>query len=128
MLKLYKEMAKLDSITAKRERVDWEDVYSVYGEMAEDVRKLNTPSTVTDAIDPRDLENKWDKIRKIIDKLPDYERVYDAMKRAGCKTTLEEIGKSQEFYNKCVKYSPYMRRRITFLRLKDMINEMESML
>lgn len=128
MLKLYKEMAKLDSITAKREKVDWEDVYSVYGEMAEDVRKLNTPSTVTDAIDPRDLENKWDKIRKIIDKLPDYERVYDAMKRAGCKTTLEEIGKSQEFYNKCVKYSPYMRRRITLLRLKDMINEMESML
>ncbi len=128
MLKLYKEMAKLDSITAKREKIDWEDVYSVYGEMAEDVRKLNTPSTVTDAIDPRDLENKWNKIRKIIDKLPDYERVYDAMKRAGCKTTLEEIGKSQEFYSKCVKYSPYMRRRITLLRLKDMINEMESML
>ena len=128
MLKLYKEMAKLDKITAKHESVDWEDVYKVYGDMAEDVRKLNTPSTVTESVDPRDLENKWGKIREIIDKLPDYERVYDAMKRAGCKTTLEEIGKSQEFYNKCVKYSPYMRRRITLLRLKDMINEMESML
>jgi glycerol-1-phosphate dehydrogenase [NAD(P)+] len=126
MLKLYKEMAKLDKITAKRESVDWEDVYKVYGDMAEDVRKLNTPSTVTDSIDPRDLENKWGKIREIIGKLPDYERVYDAMKRAGCKTTLEEIEKSNEFYNKCVKYSPYMRRRITLLRLKDMICEMEK--
>ena len=126
MLKLYKEMAKLESITAKRESVDWEDVYNVYGDMAEDVRKLNTPTTVTDAVDPRDLENKWDKIREIINKLPDYERVYDAMKRAGCKTTLEEIEKSKEFYNTCVKYSPYMRRRITLLRLKDMICEMEK--
>ena len=126
MLKLYKEMAKLDKITAKRESVDWEDVYNVYGDMAEDVRKLNTPSTVTDAVDPRDLESKWGKIREIIGKLPDYERVYDAMKRAGCKTTLEEIEKSKEFYNTCVKYSPYMRRRITLLRLKDMICEMEK--
>ena len=126
MLKLYKEMAKLDKITAKRENVDWEDVYKVYGDMAEDVRKLNTPSTVTDAIEPSDLENKWDKIREIINKLPDYDRVYDAMKRAGCKTTLEEIEKSKEFYNTCVKYSPYMRRRITLLRLKDMICEMEK--
>lgn len=126
MLKLYKEMAKLDKITAKRESVDWEDVYKVYGDMAEDVRKLNTPTTVTDSIDPRDLESKWGKIREIIGKLPDYERVYDAMKRAGCKTTLEEIEKSKEFYNKCVKYSPYMRRRITLLRLKDMICEMEK--
>ena len=126
MLKLYKEMAKLESITAKRESVDWEDVYKVYGDMAEDVRKLNTPSTVTDSVDPRDLESKWGKIREIIGKLPDYERVYDAMKRAGCKTTLEEIEKSKEFYNKCVKYSPYMRRRITLLRLKDMISEMEK--
>ena len=126
MLNLYKEMAKLESITAKRESVDWEDVYNVYGDMAEDVRKLNTPTTVTDAVDPRDLENKWDKIREIINKLPDYERVYDAMKRAGCKTTLEEIEKSKEFYNTCVKYSPYMRRRITLLRLKDMICEMEK--
>ena len=126
MLKLYKEMAKLEAITAKRESVDWEDVYKVYGDMAEDVRKLNTPSTVTDSIDPRDLESKWGKIREIIGKLPDYERVYDAMKRAGCKTTLEEIEKSKEFYNKCVKYSPYMRRRITLLRLKDMICEMEK--
>ena len=126
MLKLYKEMAKLDKITAKRESVDWEDVYNVYGDMAEDVRKLNTPTTVTDEVDPRDLENKWDKIREIINKLPDYDRVYDAMKRAGCKTTLEEIEKSKEFYNTCVKYSPYMRRRITLLRLKDMICEMEK--
>jgi glycerol-1-phosphate dehydrogenase [NAD(P)+] len=126
MLKLYKEMAKLEAITAKRESVDWEDVYNVYGDMADDVRKLNTPTTVTDAVDPRDLESKWGKIREIIGKLPDYERVYDAMKRAGCKTTLEEIEKSKEFYNKCVKYSPYMLRRITLLRLKDMICEMEK--
>ena len=122
MLKLYKRMAEHESIRAKRESVDWDDVYEVYKDMADDVRKLNTPSTVTDSIDPVDLENKWQRIREIIAKLPDYDRCLDAMKRAGCKTTLEEIGKSREFFNKCVKYSPYMRRRITLLRLADMID------
>ena len=45
----------------------------------------------------------------------------EIMKRAGCKTTLEEIGKSEALFNKCVRYSPFMRRRLTLLRMQDMI-------
>ncbi|MBQ9744280.1 MAG: iron-containing alcohol dehydrogenase [Clostridia bacterium] len=122
MLKYYKDLAKYESITAVSEAVDWDKVYEVYGEeMAPDVRKLNTPSTITDDVDLSDLENKWQKIREIIGKLPDYDRCYDAMKRAGCKTTIEEIGKSRELFDTCVEYSPFMRRRLTLLRMQRMI-------
>jgi len=122
MLKYYKELAKHKTVKAKKDVVDWDEVYRVYGEeMAPDVEKLNTPTTITDLVDPCDLENKWQTIREIIDKLPDYDRCYDAMKLAGCKTTVEEIGKSQELFDKCIEFSPYMRRRLTLLRMKNMI-------
>ncbi len=122
MLKYYKELAKHKTIKAKREIVDWDEVYEVYGEeMAPDVEKLNSPATVTDLVDLADLEGKWQVIRDIIGKLPDYDYCLDAMKRAGCKTTVSEIGKSQELFNTCIEFSPFMRRRLTLLRMQKMI-------
>ena len=43
------------------------------------------------------------------------------LEKAGCKITVDEIGKEQDFFDGCVKYSPYMRRRLTLLRMNDMI-------
>ncbi len=122
MLKYYKELAKHKTIKAKKEIIDWDEVYEVYGEeMAPDVEKLNSPTTVTDLVDLNDLEAKWQVIREIIDKLPDYDVCLSAMKRAGCKTTVAEIGKSQELFNTCIEFSPFMRRRLTLLRMQKMI-------
>lgn len=122
MLKYYKDLAKHKTIKAKREIVDWDEVYQVYGEeMAPDVEKLNSPTTVTDLVDLAELEGKWQVIRDIIGKLPDYDYCLDAMKRAGCKTTVSEIGKSQELFNTCIEFSPFMRRRLTLLRMQKMI-------
>ena len=121
MLKYYNELADKETIKAKKENTDWADVYSYYGEMADDVRKLNEPKTVTDEVDPKVLENKWQEIREIIHSIPSYDEVYYAMKMAGCKLTVEDIGKSQELVDSCIKYSPYMRYRLTLLRLRGMI-------
>ena len=121
MLKYYNELAEKEMIKAKKENVNWADVYSFYGEMADDVKKLNEPKTVTDEVDPKDLENKWQKIREIIKSIPSYEECIDAMKKAGCKTTIADIEKPQELVEDCIKYSPFMRYRLTLLRLKDMI-------
>lgn len=121
MLKYYNELADKETIRAKKESVDWADVYSFYGEMADDVKKLNEPKTVTDEVDPKVLEDKWQEIREIIHSIPSYDEVYYAMKMAGCKLTVEDIGKSQELVDSCIKYSPYMRYRLTLLRLRGMI-------
>lgn len=120
MLKYYNKLAELESIETRAETVDWNDVYDYYGPMAEDVRKLNEP-TITEKVDPAVLKEKWQEIRQIIRSVPDYETCKEAMVKAGCKITVSDIGKSQKFYDDCEKYSPYMRYRLTLLRLKDMI-------
>lgn len=121
MLKFYNRLAEKETINTKNETVDWEDVYSFYGEMADDVRKLNTPENVIDDVDKEDLKNKWKEIIKIIHSIPSYEECENAMKKAGCKITVSDIGKSRKLFEDCVKYSPYMRKRLTLLRLRDMI-------
>jgi len=120
VLRLYNELAKKQSITAGRETVDWNKVYAVYGDMAEEVRKVNTP-TVTDKVDPKALEQNWGKIREIIRSVPDADTCEKAMQAAGCKLTVADIGKSQELFDTCMTYSPFMRYRLTLLRLLPMI-------
>ncbi len=120
MLKLYNEMAEHEKIEAYKENIDFEDVYKFYGPLADDVKRLNNP-TVTDEVDPEKLEKSWDKIRNIIKSIPSYDECREAMEKAGCKLTIEDIGKSQQLVSACIKYSPFMRHRLTFLRLREMI-------
>lgn len=121
MLKYYQELSERESITACRETVDWNDVYDFYGPMAEEVRKVNFPENIVDAVDPEKLERSWSEIRKIIRSVPSYEECRDAMIKAGCKITVKDIGKDEKLFADCVKYSPFMRKRLTLLRLSTMI-------
>lgn len=121
MLKYYNDLAENESIETENEVVDWDDVYAFYGEMAEDVRKLNTPDNIIDGVDKETLKNSWKEIVDIIHSVPGYEECKKAMEKAGCKLTVADIGKSQKLFDDCVKYSPYMRKRLTLLRMKDMI-------
>ncbi len=120
-LAFYNELKKKDKIEAMYENVNWDDVFDVYGDMKEDVRKLNFPDNIIDSVLPSVLENKWQEIRNVIDEVPSYEKVKKAMTEAGCKITVEDIKKTQEYFDLCVKYSPYMRKRLTLLRMRDMI-------
>ena len=121
MLRFYGELAGNDAVTGVRENVDWDKVFSVYGEMADDVRALNFPENIVDSVNPDDITKGWQKIREYISSVPSYEQIRAAMINAGCKTTVAEIEKEQEYFDLCVKYSPYMRKRLTLLRLRDMI-------
>lgn len=121
MLKFYNALANEKSIDTQNECVDWEDVYNFYGEMAEDVKKLNFPDNVIDSVDKEALKENWSKIAEIIHSVPDYETCKNAMEKAGCKITVKDIGKDASLFENCVEYSPYMRKRLTLLRLKNMI-------
>ena len=121
-LKVYAKLAEKEKITAHREKVDWDDVYAFYGPMAEDVRKLNEPDTIADAVDPALLEKEWQLIREAINSVPSYDVCREAMEKAGCLTTVAAIGKTDKFFAECEAYSPYMRRRLTLFRLRGMID------
>ncbi len=121
MLRYYGELAKLPAVTARKEENDWTAIYEAYGQLAEDVHRLNTPDTITDPIDPKEVERLWPDIVEIIRSVPDYDTCLSAMKQAGCKTTIEEIGKSREFVEKSFRYHPYMRRRLSLRRVANLL-------
>lgn len=122
MLRYYEELAKKQTVRAHKEHTDWEEVYRIYGPLAEDVKALNTPDTITDAIDPAKIEANWQKIVDIVHSVPSYEQCLNAMKHAGCKTTIEEIGKSRAFVAESFLYHPYMRRRLSLRRVANLID------
>lgn len=121
MLELYNSLSQKEEIDTRKESVDWNDVYAFYGDMAKEVEKMNFPDNIVDKVSPETLKEKWSEIRKIIKSVPSYEECKAAMEKAGCKITVEDIGKPQTLFDDCVKYSPFMRRRLTLLRMKDMI-------
>ena len=122
ILKYYKELAKFEQVKAKKEVNDWNKIYEVYGALAPDVRKLNTPDTITDPINPEDIEKNWEKIREIVASVPSYEECFEAMKKAGCAITYKDIGKKKEFVEEGFKYHPYMRRRLSLKRVSHMLD------
>ena len=123
MLRYYEALAALPAIHAKKECVDWEEIYRFYGPMREDVEKLNHPHNIVDEVSPAVLEEKWSEIVQIIQSVPSYEECYAAMKKAGCKLTVADIGKDRELFDNCFRYSPYMRKRLTLARLYPMMEE-----
>ncbi len=116
-LDIYNRLAQNKKITAAADSTDWKAVYDYYGELADDVKRLNEPKTCTDPIELCELENKWPQICDIIHSVPSYDECREAMKKAGCKLTVSDIGKSEKLVNNCIKYSPYMRDRLTLLRI-----------
>ncbi len=121
MLKYYGILASAEKINARYESVNWDEVYDFYGHLAEDVKAVNFPESILDGITPELIESNWENIRNIIKEIPSYEQCKDAMIKAGCKITVDDIGKDKKLFNECVKYSPFMRKRLTLLRLSGMI-------
>lgn len=118
----YKKLCQKISVKAKKEVVDWADVYRNYGALADEVKKLNTPDTITDSVNPATIEKNWGRIREIVSSVPDADEIYLAMQKAGCALTNSDIGVTDELKEQGLKYHPYMRRRLSLYRLKGMID------
>ncbi|MBE6609109.1 MAG: sn-glycerol-1-phosphate dehydrogenase [Ruminococcaceae bacterium] len=125
--KIYKALLKYDEIEPKKERFVIDDVLSHYSERNKDeILGYNIPLP-TDEIDLEKFKADWKLIKEDIRTvLPDYDVLLEAMKKAGCATTLEECNLSPEFAIEGLIYSPYMRRRITLLRIMCMFCDMEE--
>ena len=55
ILQYYEKLAQLPQVPAHPEVCNWDEIYRIYGPLAPDVQKLNTPDTITDGIAPRRL-------------------------------------------------------------------------
>lgn len=122
MLKIYDRLLKEPFVKCKREENDWKKIEEIYGPLAGEMKKLNTPETITEGIEPKKIEENFEKIKEIIRGVPDYVAVKAKMKKAGCKTNYREIGKSRELMEEALIYHPYMRRRLSLYRLTKMMD------
>ena len=120
VLKLYDSILRLNDAKVFPEKNDWAQIEKVYGPLAPEMKKLNTPDTITDNIDPALIKENFEKIKEIVKSVPRYEEVLQKMKTAGCKTTYQEIGKPESLIKEAFLYHPYMRRRLSLRRLLNM--------
>jgi len=65
-----------------------------------------------------DFAAKKAEIKKIVDGIPTAEQLLSIYERAGVKSTLAEIGLDESKTDTLLDLSPYMRLRVTFMRLR----------
>ena len=82
----------------------------------EDALEENDPNLMED-LDLEELSAKLPLIAGELVKLPDAEEMRRKLHEAGCVTSMEEIGMNPELKDLTLRLCPYVRRRLTLLRL-----------
>ena len=98
--------------------MDIDDIRNVYKGLHENVVNENRQDIVG-KIDAESITERWEEIRTIIHAIPPWERLKNLLISVGAKTELSDIGADDELCETILKYSPYIRNRLTLLRLAN---------
>ena len=82
----------------------------------QDVLEENDPNLMEE-LDPADLESKLPLIAQELAALPESDRMRGLLAGAGCVTRMEELGMPADKKDLTLRLCPYVRRRLTLLRL-----------
>lgn len=85
-------------------------------ELCESIRKINNPNLLN-SINPIVLKEKTEDIVKIIKAIPRPEEIKEMLDETQSVSTLEEIGLKSNIKKITAEVAPYIRDRITFLRI-----------
>jgi len=120
--RIYHFLAEHENINPKGENLDWDKIYLVYGEnLKSDILRLNSP-TVTTETTPEKVLKSWQEIRMIVkEELPTDKELSKLMTIAGAAKTVKDIKVDYEMGVLGVEYHPYMRHRLTLMRLIPML-------
>lgn len=88
--------------------------------LLEGILQENEPELL-EGIDPRRLESKLEQIADIIDDLPDEWEMEHMLEKAGCCRSVRDIGLMEEDVAPSLKLAPYVRRRLSLLRISKML-------
>lgn len=91
------------------------DTFGAKGKYEEALEE-NDPNLMED-LDLADLEAKLPLIAQELKNLPDAQELKDKLHEAGCVTTMEEVGLPSSMKELTMRLCPYVRRRLTLLRL-----------
>lgn len=126
VLREYKRIAKAIRDGRYSVRDEWEDNTELLREtfgnknLLEGILEENMPDPLEE-VSPARLEACLDDIADLIEELPDEEKLMHAMDRAGCRKSVYEIGLTEKIIPQSLKLAPYVRRRLSFLRVSRML-------
>lgn len=84
------------------------------------IRVENEPELLLE-ISPENLEKHLQEIAEIIEDLPEEEEMLHMLNKAGCKKSVSDIGLTEEIIPMSLTLSPYVRRRLSFMRIRKML-------
>ena len=82
--------------------------------------KENEPELLL-GIDPNRLEAKLNRITDCIDELPEEKEMLHLLEKAGCCKNVRDIGLTEDVIDLSLKLAPYVRRRLSLLRISKML-------
>ena len=88
--------------------------------LLEGILTENTPNPLED-IDLEELEEQLPEIEDLIDDLPDADDMYAKLHDAGCVHEISSLGIEKEKAELTLQSSPYVRHRLTLLRLSKLL-------
>ncbi len=99
-------------------------IKTVFGDRADEVLAAeNTPDPL-DGVDVTVMIERWSEIRQLAQKtLPSGEKLAELLTEIGAKATLEQILIPEDLWDTLWEMSPYVRRRLTFMRLCKLIGQ-----
>lgn len=81
--------------------------------------KENTPDPLA-AVDLKVLQAKLPEILAVLDDLPSVGEIEALLCAGSCVMTLRQISIGEELLKKTLQLSPYIRNRLTFMRLSKL--------
>lgn len=85
-------------------------------ELCENIKKTNEPNLL-DTIDPAVLKQKTKEVIEIIEEIPRPEEIKEMLRKVGGTVGIETFGFDVSMKEKTARVAPYIRDRITFLRV-----------
>lgn len=124
--KEYKRIGK--AIRAGRCRVksypgpELELIQDTFGKkgLYEGILRENTPDPLAE-VSPKRLEECLDEIADIIDEIPDVDDLERILNKGGCVKDVREIGLSESIIPRTLDLSPYVRNRLSLMRIRKML-------
>ncbi len=108
-----------DAVTAYRP-IDEGWVRRCFGAVADGIIEENQSDCLT-AVTPEALTENWGRVRAVLSAIPCREQLFGLLLSLGAKASLEEIGLESDISSELIALSPYVRNRLTMMRVLRMI-------
>ncbi len=119
----YKKITEIENIEdylRTYQGLPYKELQEVFKTLYPEVITENTPDVLKE-INVGALVTQFGKIKTRVESLPSGNEIRQILKGVGAKTSLEEIGLDQGILEDSIAFSPFVRRRLTLMRLLKLI-------